>query len=168
MAVEKECLANEERGKANPKFFRRDPQADHSSTIPGHLDGKVAGVFINDLTSMSTVKRVNSKKLVSPGLSTDEAKWLVQCTPSGGARAGREQIIQYVLGRFTQEDWEASKAALAAGSPSAGVSRVQPGQKVCYCPPQVLITLCSFVTISHLYLKPAGAGPRQSKFSCNR
>ena len=160
MAVEKECLANEERGKANPKFFRRDPQADHSSTIPGHLDGKVAGVFINDLTSMSTVKRVNSKKLVSPGLSTDEAKWLVQCDPSGRFRAGREQIIQRVLGRFTQKDWEASKAAMATGSSSARNIQVQQGQKVCYSTPQALITLCSFFTIYHLYLTTVGARPR--------
>ena len=104
MAVEKECLANEVRDKASPTFFRRDPQADRSLTIPGHLDGKLGGDFICDLTSVCTVKRINNKDLIFPDLTVSEATWLVQCGPSGRVRAGREQIIQYVLGRYTQKD----------------------------------------------------------------
>ena len=160
MAVEKESLANEELDKASPTYFRRHPHSDLSSTIPGHLNGKVGGDFISDLTSTCTVKRFNIKKWISPGFHPAEATWLVQCGPSGGVRAGREQIIRYVLGRYTQKDWEASKAAQATGSPSAGVSQKQPGQVVCYSLPKVLITLCSFVTIFQLYLTTVGAGPR--------
>ena len=102
MAVEKESLANEKRNKTSPTFFRRDPQANQSLTIPGHLNGKLAGDFICDLTSICTVKRFNEKKWFSPGLNPSEATWLVHRDPSGGVRAGREQIIRYVLGRRTR------------------------------------------------------------------